>query len=60
MFAGQQRDIHGGILQVSVVRVVADTARHVADAFLSLAYGDSTSEEVVVPMVERNKIWYMK
>ena len=60
MFAGQQRDIHGGMLQVSVVRVVAETARQVADAFLSLAYGDSTSEEVVVPMVERNKIWYMK
>ena len=60
MFAGQQKDIHGGILRVSVVSVVADTARHVAEAFLSLAYGDSTNEEVVVPMVERDNVWYMK
>jgi hypothetical protein len=27
---------------------------------LMLCYGDSTSEEVVVPMVERNGRWMMK
>lgn len=31
-----------------------------AAVYLLLQYGDSTSEEVLVPMVKRKDVWYMK
>ena len=35
-------------------------AKHVANVFLNIAYGDSTTEEVVVPMVLVDGNWMMK
>ncbi len=32
----------------------------VAQAFLSLGFADSTKEEIVVPMVFKNDIWYLR
>lgn len=60
MFVRQQQDEHRGMKAVRVVTAKADTARHVASVFLSVAYGDSTSEEIVVPMVEHGGVWYLK
>ena len=60
MFVGQQKEEHRGIRGVRIMNAKADTAHHVADVFLVFAYGDSTNEEVVVPMVERKGIWYMR
>ena len=60
MFMGEQQATHGGLKQVRVVSAKADTAQHVANAFLLFVYGDSTSEEVLVPMVEHKGVWYMR
>lgn len=60
MFVGQQNEEHQGIREVRVANAQADTARHSANVFLLFAYGDSTTEEVVVPMVEHKGVWYMR
>ena len=60
MFVGQQKDERRGILDVRVVNAVADTTKRSANVFLNFAYGDSTSEEVVVPMVQHRGVWYMR
>ena len=60
MFIGQQKEEHQGIKDVRVAGVKADTARHVANVFLVFHYGDSTHEEIVVPMVRYKNLWYMK
>lgn len=60
MFVGQQQDEHRGIKEVRIVNAKADTARHTAQVFLVFSYGDSTSEEVMVPMVEHRGVWKMK
>ena len=31
-----------------------------ANVFLTLVYGDKTQEQVVVPMVRRDSLWYMR
>ena len=45
---------HGGLTEVEALRAKGDTA------YLSLHYADSTREEIVVPMMERNNTWYMR
>lgn len=60
MFVAQQQDEHKGIKSVEVKHVDIDTTRTRADVFLVLAYGDKTSEQVLVPMVKSDGLWYMK
>lgn len=60
MFVGQQKKEHRGIKEVRIVDAQADTAQHAANVFLLFAYGDSTSEEINVPMVEHEGIWYLR
>ncbi len=60
MFVGQQQSEHRGIRRVDVVRADVDTARHAGNVFLTFLYGDSTSEEVVVPMVFQDGLWYLR
>lgn len=60
MYVGQQKEEHAGIRGVSIAHATADTVRHVASVFLVLNYGDHSSEQIVVPMVERHHVWYMK
>lgn len=60
MFMGQQERERRGIKEARIVNAVADTARHEANVFLVFCYGDSTVEEVLVPMVESQGIWYLR
>lgn len=60
MFMAQQKEERRGLLDVRVVSAKVDTALHVANVFLILSYGDSTNEEIVVPMVEQKGVWYMR
>ncbi len=60
MFMERQKKEHKGIVSLTPMRAVADTAKHVAEAFLSVTYADSVREEIVVPMVEKKGIWYMR
>lgn len=60
MFIEEQNEEHNGLREVRVVNCVNDSAATTAHAFLLLCYGDSTIEEIVVPMVKRDDKWYMK
>lgn len=60
MFIERQNTEHRGIVAVKPMRAVADTARHTAEAFLTITFADSVHEEVVVPMVEKKGVWYMQ
>lgn len=60
MFVEQQQEAHRGMKEVEVLKAKADTAHHVADVFLQVAYKDSTKEQIVVPMVEVNGKWMMR
>ena len=60
-FAGEQDSLHKGIKTVKVSR--ADVMKNdttLAAVYLQLAFGDNTSEEVLVPMIKRKGVWYMK
>ena len=59
-FMAQQTTAHRGILKVRVSNAKTDTIQKITNVFLVLCYGDSTNEEIVVPMVERNGSWRMK
>ena len=60
MYVEQQQEEHKGMAKVNVLNAKADTARHVADVFLQVAFGDSTKEQIVVPMVEVKGEWKMR
>lgn len=59
-YMAEQTAKHQGIRAVRTAAARGDTAQHVTYAFLVLCYGDSTNEEITVPMVERNGRWLMK
>lgn len=60
MFVEKQNKAHKGIKEVKPLRAVGDSANHTVNAFLSISYADSVVEEVVVPMVEENGVWYLR
>ena len=51
---------HGGIRDVRIVRAKTDSLQSYTNVFLTLCFGDSTNEEVVVPMVEKEGRWRMR
>ena len=59
-FMARQEKEHHGILEVRVSNAATDTVQQFTNVFLVLCFGDSTNEEIVVPMVERNGSWRMK
>lgn len=59
-FLAQQVKARGGINEVRISRAFTDSTQQYTSVLLMLCYGDSTSEEVVVPMVERDGRWMMK
>lgn len=59
-FMAQQQTAHGGIREVRIVRAKTDSLLHYTNVFLTLCFCDSTNEEIVVPMVNRDGRWRMK
>ena len=59
-FLAQQVKARGGINEVRISRAFTDSTQQYTSVLLMLCYGDSTTEEVVVPMVEHNGRWMMK
>lgn len=53
---------HQGISEVHISENVGrtETSLHLTHAFLLLCYGDSTQEEITVPMIEVGGVWKMK
>ena len=60
MYVNQQNEEHRGIKDIRIVDAKTDMQKHAANVFLVLSYGDSTSEEIVVPMVESGGVWYLR
>ena len=60
MYVNQQNEEHRGIKDIRIVDTKTDMQKHAANVFLVLSYGDSTSEEIVVPMVESGGVWYLR
>ncbi len=59
-FVAQQKRAHKGIADVTATRAEMDSAANEMQVFLMLNYGDSTREEIVVPMVAHRGSWLMK
>lgn len=59
-FMASQKSLHRGIREVRIVRAKTDSIQKYTNVFLTLCFGDSTNEEIVVPMVENNGRWRMK
>ncbi len=60
-FIAQQEQKHLGIQDVLIVRAQTDSLTDYTNVFLMLCFGDSTNEEVVVPMIEQGEgRWRMK
>ena len=59
-YMAQQEEVHRGILDVRVSNAKTDSSLHLTNVFLVLCYGDSTNEEIAVPMVEREGRWRMR
>ena len=62
LFMEDMKQKHNGLRAVAVSPNVGrvDTTLHVVYTFLLLSYGDSTQEEVTVPMVQVDGEWKMK
>ncbi len=60
MFVAQQQEEHQGIKSFTVKRVELDSLITKADVFLILTYGDSCKEEVLLPMVQHEGLWYLR
>lgn len=59
-FLSQQNRLHNGINEIRVVNARRDTILNYTNVFLMLCFGDSTNEQVSVPMIEHNGSWRMK
>ena len=59
-FVHQQEQAHRGMHEIRVVNAKTDTLQNYTNVFMMLCFGDSTNEEIVVPMVERDGRWYMR
>jgi hypothetical protein len=61
-YGSDMKQKHQGLRRVEVSPNVArrDTTLRVTYAFLLLTFGDSTKEEITVPMVERDGQWLMR
>ena len=59
-FLAQQVKARGGINEVRISRAYTDSTQQYTSVLLMLCYADSTTEEVVVPMVEHDGRWMMK
>ena len=59
-FAHQQGSAHEGWVNVEATRARMDSTLRLMQVYLLVSYADSTQEEIVVPMVERDGEWKMK
>lgn len=60
MFMNQQQREHRGVKETRIVNAKMGESGREANVFLALCYGDSTTEEICVPMVLSDGIWYLR
>jgi hypothetical protein len=59
-YMAAQQEVHRGVLDVRVSNAKTDSSLQLTNVFLVLCFGDSTNEEIAVPMVEREGRWKMR
>lgn len=59
-FLEEMKEKRNGLTSVRAAGASIDEAAGTADAFLVLCFGDSTTEEVVVPMIQQESAWLMR
>jgi hypothetical protein len=59
-YMAAQQEVHHGVLDVRVSNAKTDSSLQLTNVFLVLCFGDSTNEEIAVPMVEREGRWRMR
>ena len=59
-FVFDQKKSHGGISAFKAMSAQTDSANHQSLVFMQVIFADSTTEEIVVPMVECNGKWKMR
>lgn len=52
--------LHGGVATITISNVRRDSSMQLVQTFLLLHFKDSTKEEIIVPMVQRNGGWKMR
>ena len=60
MFVAAQAKTRGGVVGINVTGAEVSPKEHTAAAYILLHYADSTKEQVVLPMVERDGVWFMR
>ena len=60
MYLDNIRKEHKGISEVRVLNCKNDSLNPTAEVYLLLCFGDSTKEEIVVPMVKDKDKWMMR
>ena len=60
VFSEKQVEARKGITKVTINSAQFFPKDSTASVFLLLHYGDSTTEQVVVPMLKKNRLWYMR
>lgn len=59
-FVHDQDSLRRGIKSVKFSRANLMNDTTLAAVYLNISFGDSTTEEVLVPMIKRKDVWYMK
>lgn len=59
-FMERQKKEHRGIDSIAISNAQFSEKDSTASVFLILHFADSTSEQIVVPMLKRKGIWYMR
>lgn len=59
-FMDVMKERHGGIAGIRACSASKDSVNNTVNVFLTVCFGDSTSEKIVVPMTKNNDKWLMK
>lgn len=60
MYLEKQDSVHRGIKSIEQLRCDYDSINRTAEAFLILHFHDGTSEQIAVPMIKPDSIWWMR
>ncbi len=60
MFAAKEQEERKGIISAEASRAEVSLEDSCADVFLLLTYGDGTREQVLLPLVRRRGLWYLR
>lgn len=59
-FVAKQKKAHKGVDSITISNTQLSEKDSTASVFLVLHFADSTSEQIIVPMLKKKGIWYMR